>query len=91
MVNEALAAGLPMLLIDVIEGQETGNAEFVVQHGAGEVVKEPLEFMQAAYHWLSGDQHLLHERAENARRAGKPHAAYEAADLAWALANHEQR
>lgn len=86
MVNEALAAGLPLLLIDVIEGQETGNAEYVVAHGAGEVVREPLEFLEAAYHWLSGDQHLLRERAENARKAGKPHAAYDAAELAWALA-----
>ena len=86
MVNEALAAGLPMLLIDVIEGQETGNAEFVVEHGAGEVVKEPLEFLEAAWHWLSGDQALLRERAENARMAGKPHAAYDAAELAWGLA-----
>lgn len=86
MVNEALAAGLPLLLIDVIEGQETGNAEYVVVHGAGEVVKEPLEFLEAAYHWLSGDQHLLGERAKNARKAGKPRAAYDAADLAWALA-----
>lgn len=90
MVNEALAAGLPMLLIDVIEGQETGNAEFVTEHSAGEVVKEPLEFLEAAYHWLSGDQHLLRERAENARKAGKPHAAYDAAELVWGLAKNRE-
>lgn len=87
MVTEALAAGLPLLLIDVIEGQETGNAEFVLEHKAGEVVKEPIPFMEVAYHWLSGDQHMLRERAENARGAGKPHAAYDAAELAWGLAN----
>jgi 1,2-diacylglycerol 3-beta-galactosyltransferase len=87
MVNESLAAGLPMLLIDVIEGQETGNAEFVTEHGAGEVVKEPIEFLEAVHHWLGGDQHVLAERAENARKAGKPRAAYEAAQLTWELAS----
>jgi len=86
MVTETLAAGLPMLLIDVIEGQETGNALFVTEQGAGEVVKEPLQFLETAYHWLSGDQHVLRERAEAARNAGRPHAAYDAAELAWGLA-----
>jgi 1,2-diacylglycerol 3-beta-galactosyltransferase len=75
-----------MLLIDVIEGQETGNALFVTDNGAGEVVKEPLQFLETINHWLSGDQHVLRERAENARRAGRPNAAYDAAEFAWALA-----
>jgi 1,2-diacylglycerol 3-beta-galactosyltransferase len=91
MVNETLAAGLPMLLIDVIEGQETGNALYVTEHGAGEVVKEPLHFLETVYHWLSGDQHVLRERAENARNAGRPHAAYDAAELAWGLATRPER
>jgi len=86
IVTESLACGLPLLLVQVIPGQETGNAEYVVEHGAGDVVKEPLEFLEAAYHWLSGDQALLHERAGNARLAGKPQAAYDAAELAWTLA-----
>jgi 1,2-diacylglycerol 3-beta-galactosyltransferase len=86
IVNETLAAGLPMLLIDVIEGQETGNASYVTEHGAGEVVKEPLQVLETVHHWLSGDQHVLRERAENARSAGKPNAAYDAAELAWGLA-----
>ena len=90
IVNETLAAGLPMLLIDVIEGQETGNALYVTEHGAGEVVKEPLHFLETVYHWLSGDQHVLRERAENARTAGRPHAAYDAAELAWGLATQDE-
>lgn len=86
IVNEALAAGLPLLLINVIEGQETGNAEYVTENGAGEVVETPLEFLEAVYHWLSGEQSLLQERARNARQAGRPRAAYDVAELAWALA-----
>ena len=87
MVTESLAAGLPLLLIDVIEGQETGNAEFVVQNRAGLVVKDPLDFLEAAYHWLSGDQEPLRAATACARAIGRPRAAYDAAELAWALAH----
>jgi 1,2-diacylglycerol 3-beta-galactosyltransferase len=86
IVNETLAAGLPMLLIDVIEGQESGNAAFVTENGAGAVVKEPLLLLETVHHWLSGDQHVLREHADNARMAGRPRAAYDAAELAWGLA-----
>jgi 1,2-diacylglycerol 3-beta-galactosyltransferase len=89
MVTESLAAGLPLLLIDVIEGQETGNAEFVVNHQAGLVVKDPLDFLEAAYDWLSGDQEPLRAAAACARAIGRPRAAYDAAELAWGLA-HEK-
>ncbi|MBK9095287.1 MAG: hypothetical protein IPM84_21515 [Anaerolineae bacterium] len=33
-VSEALAAGLPIILHSAIQGQETGNVEHVVEHGA---------------------------------------------------------
>ncbi len=35
IVSEALAAGLPLLLVEAILGQETGNAEYVEQGVAG--------------------------------------------------------
>jgi 1,2-diacylglycerol 3-beta-galactosyltransferase len=86
IVTEALACGLPTLLIDVIEGQETGNAEFVVENGAGEVARMPLDMLETLYHWLSNDAQLLQTRAHNARRVGRPQAADETAELAWTLA-----
>jgi len=38
IVTESLASGLPMLLIDVLPGQEMGNARYVIEGGAGELV-----------------------------------------------------
>ena len=35
VVTEALAGGLPIMLIDYIPGQEEGNRDFVVQNEAG--------------------------------------------------------
>jgi len=86
-VTETLAAGRPLLLIDVIEGQETYNAGFVVENGAGDIAKTPVEMFEALYHWLNDDGRLLHDRAANARRIGRPRAADDVAALAWALAH----
>jgi 1,2-diacylglycerol 3-beta-galactosyltransferase len=91
IVTEALACGLPIMLIDVIEGQETGNAEFVVDNGAGEVARMPLDMLQTLYHWLSNDTELLQTRAHNARKVGRPQAADEIAELAWTLAASDNR
>ncbi len=85
IVTEALACGLPLMLIDVIEGQETGNAEFVVENGAGDIARMPLDMLETLYHWLSNDTQLLQTRAQNARKVGRPQAADEIAELAWTL------
>lgn len=88
-VTETLAAGLPLLLIDVIEGQETYNAGFVTENGAGDIARTPLEMLETLAHWLNDDGRLLGERAANARRIGRPRAADDVAALAWALAHGE--
>ena len=83
IVTEALASGLPLLLIDVLPGQETGNAEYIVEHGAGEETADTISVLETVYHWLDHDGALLAERAENARSLGRPRAAYEIAGLIW--------
>jgi 1,2-diacylglycerol 3-beta-galactosyltransferase len=86
IVTESLACGLPILLTDVIEGQETSNARYVVDGGAGELMRDPLGGLETVYHWLAGGGELLAQRAQNAKRLGRPRAAYDVAKLAWAAA-----
>ena len=86
IVTESLACGLPLLLVDVVPGQETGNADYVVQAGAGELSPTPLDGLETLCHWLLGGGVVLAQRAENARRLGKPRAAYDVTDRAWAAA-----
>lgn len=88
IITESLACGLPLILIQVIPGQETGNARFVVDEGAGDLTLEPLGFLDAMAHWLAGGRRLYQERAANARRLGRPDAAFVAANLIWQLAEN---
>ena len=83
IVTESLACGLPLLLVQVIPGQETGNAELVTREGAGELVTEPLALLEALADWLADGGCLYRERAANARRLGRPQAAFDAVDLIW--------
>jgi UDP-N-acetylglucosamine:LPS N-acetylglucosamine transferase len=86
IVTEALACGLPLLLVDVLPGQEEGNAEYVIQGGAGERVTDPVDALVTVYHWLDRQGALLEQAAQNARRLGRPRAAYEIADRVWEAA-----
>jgi 1,2-diacylglycerol 3-beta-galactosyltransferase len=88
VITESLACGLPMILIDLIPGQEIGNAEYVIQGGAGELGQDPVNILEIMCHWLEHGGRLLAERAGNAARLGQPHAAYSVAELAWLAAQH---
>ena len=86
VVTEALASGRPIMLVDVLPGQETGNADYVVENGAGDLTMSSAEVLEATAHWLMNDRRLLRVRTENAERMGRPNAAYEVANTAWVLA-----
>lgn len=86
IVSESLAAGLPLLLVEAIPGQETGNADYVVRGGAGELVDNPLDALITVFHWLDRGGVELAQRAEKARSLGNPQAAFRVADLAWGAA-----
>jgi 1,2-diacylglycerol 3-beta-galactosyltransferase len=88
IVTESLASGLPLMLIDVIPGQETGNADYVVQNEAGDLAREPMEVLETMSHWMLDGGKVLRQRAENARRLGRPNAAFQVAGAVWEAALH---
>lgn len=87
-VTEALACGLPILLINVIPGQETGNANYVVDGNAGDLAQDPMEVLEVLCHWLEKEGELYQARSVNARDLGRPRAAYDVAELVWSAAHN---
>ncbi len=83
IVSESLAAGLPLILIDIIPGQETGNAEFVVNQGAGEIAMDSVSVLETVSHWLQDDKKALQDCTKNAKALGKPEAAITIAESIW--------
>lgn len=86
IVTESLASGLPMMLTEIIPGQETGNAEYVTAYGAADMAESPIAILECLSHLLKDDQALLKKRAANARFLGQPESAYAAADIVWKAA-----
>jgi 1,2-diacylglycerol 3-beta-galactosyltransferase len=86
IVSEALATGLPLLLVEALPGQEIGNAEHVIRGQAGSLVNDALQGLVTVFHWLDGGGAELRERAVCAGRLGKPKAALRVAELAWEAA-----
>lgn len=83
ILSEGLAAGLPILLIDYLPGQEEGNVRFIMDHQTGAVAKSPKELTELLNRWFADDQINLKAMASNARRYGHPDAALVIADALW--------
>jgi 1,2-diacylglycerol 3-beta-galactosyltransferase len=86
IVTEALACGLPLLLIHAIPGQETGNVDYVLNGSAGDLVQEPTEVLEVVCHWLENNRALYQVRRQNAQQLGHPQAAEDVAAMVWSVA-----
>jgi 1,2-diacylglycerol 3-beta-galactosyltransferase len=81
VTSESLAAGLPIILIDILPGQEEGNAFFVEKNGAGKVMSDPVKMIETLSDWLRNDRAGLKAAAANAKIIGKPDSSKQIAKL----------
>ncbi|MDX9850606.1 MAG: glycosyltransferase [Anaerolineaceae bacterium] len=81
IVTESLASGLPMILIDVIPGQESGNADFVQDGKAGFLARNAIEFIESFGHLFFNQQENLLSAREHATAIGKPSSALQISKL----------
>lgn len=86
-VSEGLACGKPLILVNVLPGQEAGNAEYVITHQAGELAKDALHLLEICHDWLENDAAELKQKQQIARQIGFPNAAFHVAEEAWLAAN----
>ena len=91
LIAESLACGMPVIITEVMPDQERGNAEVVVESGAGEVALGPGKLVEVLGHWLAHDGRLLSERGQRAQALGRPRAAYTVAEYVWALLESSAR
>lgn len=73
-VSECLAAGKPLVFYGDAPGQEEGNREYVVSHGAGLIASDAQSFAEYATTLLSSNP-LRHSMAYSARQLGMPEAS----------------
>jgi UDP-N-acetylglucosamine:LPS N-acetylglucosamine transferase len=76
ILSEALASGLPTIIIEALPGQEAGNARYVVDRGAGSMARGPGELVSTLSGWLRDDSSLLKAKSRNAELVGRPDAAF---------------
>ncbi|MFN8533338.1 MAG: glycosyltransferase [Dehalococcoidia bacterium] len=79
-IVECLAAGKPLLITQVLPGQEQGNEEYVERHAAGYLTRTPLQVAQALRKLVNTPEELA-RLTEGARRLGQPEAARRAAEV----------
>jgi len=83
--SEALAAGLPMIMLRPLPGQEERNTRYLEDRGVGIRVENSRELTQALDRLL-GDAHLLDRMRRAAVHLAKPDAAADVAELIEATA-----
>src|SRR5262249_54725551 len=78
-VQEAIAAGCPMVINQVVPGQEEGNAQLIAQSGSGVIATTPERVVAEVQRILADDGRVWREMATNIRRMSRPKASLEIA------------
>ena len=78
--SEALATGLPLIVLNPIPGQEVKNANFLARANVARQTDSPQALPRILEYLLEHPQELL-QMSANSRRLGKPDSAVEAARI----------
>jgi len=74
-VQEALAARTPMILFQVVPGQEEGNARLLIESGAGELATTPQAIADAVRRTFADGAKLYRERFAATAKISHPDAS----------------
>jgi len=78
-VQEAIAAGCPMIVNHVIPGQEEGNARFLVETNSGAIAPTHDAVLETVESTFAHDAARWHEWSANIARLSRPAAALDSA------------
>src|SRR5262249_53526252 len=81
IVQEAIAASCPMIVNQVIPGQEEGNAELIKRLNLGAVAQDKKETCKCVEEAFAHRSRLWREWRDNLSRVSRPDAAVKIAEL----------
>lgn len=84
-VQEAIAAGCPMIVNHVIPGQEEGNARYLLRENCGAIATTDDELIAAIERVFANDAAQWHEWSRNIMPLARPAAALDAAKFLLSL------
>jgi processive 1,2-diacylglycerol beta-glucosyltransferase len=84
-VQEAIAAGCPMIINHVVSGQEEGNARLIAETNSGVIARTPAEVAAQVQHAFANDAHQWREWAANIRKMSRPRASLDIAEFVVSL------
>jgi len=88
-VQEAIAARCPMIVNQVIPGQEEGNAELISSGGLGAIGEKNREVAELVENAFDDDARQWNEWRKNLKRVSKPDAAERIAELILGECDHD--
>jgi len=80
-VQEAIAAGCPMIINHVVSGQEEGNARLIVETNSGVIAPSPKEVVAQVQRAFADGARQWREWAANISRLSRPRASLEIAEF----------
>ncbi|MGI8956409.1 MAG: MGDG synthase family glycosyltransferase [Chthoniobacterales bacterium] len=84
-VQETIAAKCPMIISQIVPGQEEGNARLIEESRAGLVATTPAAIIAAVERAFADDARLWHDWSANISRISRPKAPLEIAEMLLAL------
>jgi processive 1,2-diacylglycerol beta-glucosyltransferase len=90
IVQEAVAARCPMIVNQVIPGQEEGNAELIWRFGLGAIAEKNHEVAELVENAFAKRATQWSEWRENLRKMSRPDAALRIAELVLAESGHDK-
>ncbi len=80
-VQETIAAKCPMIISQVVPGQEEGNARLIAETRSGVVATSPNEILRTVSQAFANEARLWYEWSGNISRLSRPRAALEIAEV----------
>ncbi|PYI73729.1 MAG: galactosyldiacylglycerol synthase, partial [Verrucomicrobia bacterium] len=80
-VQETIAAGCPMIINQVVSGQEEGNARLIVETNSGVIALSPAAVAAHVQRAFADDAKQWREWAANISKLSRPRAALDIAEF----------